>query len=75
MADIDKYLPNLVVNLGILTDPGYVGPWAKVDGAYVPPGYQAGVPLDEQHLGDYGGLNSLLVWPDLMHMIGIDLPA
>jgi hypothetical protein len=68
LAAINPYLPNLVVNGGLLTDPGLLGPWPinPETGYFMPPTWNPDLPLDEQMIGEYGGLNSLLVWNDLL---------
>lgn len=68
LAEINPYLPNLVVNGGLLTDPGLLGPWPinPETGYFMPPTWDPSLPLDEQMIGDYGGLNTLLVWNDLL---------
>ncbi|MGB5796803.1 MAG: hypothetical protein WBH51_13570 [Mycolicibacter algericus] len=68
LADINPWLPNLVVNGGILTDPGLLGPWSinPETGYYTPPTYNPDLPLDMQEIGEYGGKNSLLLWNDFI---------
>jgi len=75
LAGINPYLPNLAVNSGLLTDPGFLGPW-PIDpdtGSYTPPGYDPSLPLDEQQIGEYGGPDNLLLWNDLLMALGVTL--
>ncbi|ORV40360.1 hypothetical protein AWC02_18450 [Mycolicibacter engbaekii] len=71
LGDINPYLPNLAVNSGLLTDPGFLGPWPinPETGYYMPPTWNPDLPLDEQQIGEYGGLNSLLVWDDFLRVL------
>ncbi len=70
MAEINPYLPNLAVNSGLLTDPGFLGPWPQdAAGSYHPPGYDPSLPLDEQVVGEYGGPNNLLLWDDFLRVM------
>lgn len=71
LAAINPWLPALVVNGGILTDPGLLGPWPinPETGYYMPPTWNPDLPLDMQEIGDYGGKNSLLVWDDFLHAL------
>jgi hypothetical protein len=57
LAEINPALPNLVINAGLLTDPGYLA---------VSPGVVADPPLAE-----YGGLDPNLVLPDLLQILGV----
>lgn len=68
LADINPWLPNLVVNGGLMTDPGLLGPWSinPETGYYTPPTYNPDLPLDMQEIGEYGGKNSLLLWNDFI---------
>ncbi|MCV7384532.1 hypothetical protein [Mycolicibacter longobardus] len=67
LADINPYLPNLVVNAGLLTDPGFLGPWEQdAAGKYMVPGYDPNLPLFEQQVGEYGGYNTLLLWDNFL---------
>jgi hypothetical protein len=59
LAEINPALPNLVINAGLLTDPGYLA---------VSPGMVAPDPMAE-----YGGLDPNLVLPDLLQLLGGDL--
>lgn len=56
LSGINPELPNLVVNAGLLTDPGYL---------VVSPGMLTSPPLAE-----YGGLNPNLILPDLQALFG-----
>jgi hypothetical protein len=56
LAEISPGLPNLVVNAGILTDPGYLA---------VSPGVVADPPVAE-----FGGLDPNLILPDLLQIFG-----
>jgi hypothetical protein len=56
LTAINPELPNLVVNAGLLTDPGYLA---------VSPGVVADPPLPE-----YGGLDPQLILPDLLALFG-----
>jgi hypothetical protein len=56
LSEINPGLPNLVVNAGILTDPGYLA---------VSPGVVADPPLAE-----FGGLDPNLILPDLLQIFG-----
>ena len=56
LTAINPELPNLVINAGILTDPGYLA---------VTPGVVADPPLAE-----FGGLNPNLILPDLLALFG-----
>lgn len=71
LADINPYLPALVVNGGLMTDPGLLGPWPinPDTGYYMPPTWNPDLPLDEQVIGEYGGMNSLLVWNDFLYVL------
>jgi hypothetical protein len=68
LGEINPWLPNLVVNGGILTDPGLLGPWPinPETGYYMPPTWNPDLPLDMQEIGEYGGKNSLLLWNDFI---------
>ncbi len=56
LTAINPELPNLVVNAGILTDPGYLA---------VSPGVVADPPVAE-----FGGLDPNLILPDLLALFG-----
>ncbi len=56
LTAINPELPNLVINAGLLTDPGYLA---------VSPGMVADPPLAE-----FGGLNPQLILPDLLALFG-----
>ncbi len=56
LTAINPELPNLVINAGFLTDPGYLA---------VSPGVVADPPLAE-----FGGLNPQLILPDLLALFG-----
>jgi hypothetical protein len=56
LTAINPELPNLVINAGFLTDPGYLA---------VSPGVVADPPLAE-----YGGLDPQLILPDLLALFG-----
>jgi hypothetical protein len=56
LSEINPGLPNLVVNAGILTDPGYLA---------VSPGVVADPPVAE-----FGGLDPNLILPDLLQIFG-----
>jgi hypothetical protein len=56
LTAINPALPNLVINAGFLTDPGYLA---------VSPGVVADPPLAE-----YGGLDPQLILPDLLALFG-----
>ena len=56
LTAINPELPNLVINAGFLTDPGYLA---------VSPGVLADPPLAE-----YGGLDPQLILPDLLALFG-----
>ena len=56
LTAINPELPNLVINSGFLTDPGYLA---------VSPGVVADPPLAE-----FGGLNPQLILPDLLALFG-----
>jgi hypothetical protein len=56
LSDINPTLPNLVINAGLLTDPGYLA---------VSPGVLADPPIAE-----YGGLDPTLILPDLLQIFG-----
>lgn len=67
LAELNPYLPALAVNSGLLTDPGFLGPWPQDEaGYYHPPGYDPDLPLADQTVGEYGGLNNLLLWDDFL---------
>ncbi|MDQ2626774.1 MAG: hypothetical protein M3Y90_07190 [Actinomycetota bacterium] len=68
LGEINPWLPNLVVNGGLMTDPGLLGPWPinPETGYYTPPTYNPDLPLDMQEIGEYGGKNSLLLWNDFI---------
>lgn len=70
LAELNPYLPHLAVNSGLLTDPGFLGPWPQDEaGYYHPPGYDPELPLAEQTVGDYGGYNTLLLWDDFLRFL------
>ncbi len=56
LAEINPTLPNLAINAGLLTDPGYLA---------VSPGVVADPPLAE-----FGGLDPQLIVPDLLQIFG-----
>jgi hypothetical protein len=57
LSEINPALPNLVINAGFLTDPGYLA---------VSPGMVSPDPMAE-----YGGLDPNLVLPDLLQILGV----
>ncbi|WP_131808889.1 hypothetical protein [Mycolicibacter sinensis] len=71
LAAINPWLPALVVNGGIMTDPGLLGPWPinPETGYYMPPTWDPTKDLADQVIGEYGGKNSLLVWDDFLHAL------
>ncbi|MGV0625819.1 hypothetical protein [Mycolicibacter minnesotensis] len=71
LGDLNPYLPNLVVNSGLMTDPGLLGPWPinPETGNYMPPTWNPDLPLFEQQIGDYGGYNTQLLWDDFLRFL------
>ncbi|MBS9535247.1 hypothetical protein KIH27_16790 [Mycobacterium sp. M1] len=60
----------LLVNSGWMTDPGFLGPWeSDGHGGFIIPGYDPNLPLDQQTLGDFGGLDTSLLWGDWLHVL------
>ena len=59
LNSINPNLSELLVNSGLMTDPGYLGPWAGTGG----PDSGVDVPSVPSELG---GLNPLQIWPDLL---------